>query len=203
MGRNVAALRARRRSLDCGSRDEAAKASAQDDGLLDDDLFYESNAYFLSIGRRSLGEAATWVGYSRRARTAFRESAKAKRRDRAVEAAVPLPKHRSVVYSGVPIDRKQGNITIAMNSRVTKASCIVVLSTLFGEWDSPAIPISPLPGALPIPPKPHAAEPSRARLPPLGDTDPHSPPPPADRKLSRPVAPRPPEASSKTAPAPS
>jgi hypothetical protein len=36
---------------------------------------------------------------------------------------------RNPTYSGDCIDRKKGNIAITMNSRVTIASCIVVLST--------------------------------------------------------------------------
>ena len=35
----------------------------------------------------------------------------------------------SLLYSGVSIDTKQGNITITMNSSATSASCIVVVST--------------------------------------------------------------------------
>lgn len=37
------------------------------------------------------------------------------------------------LYSGDCIDRKKGNIAITMNSRVTMASCIVVVSTFFSE----------------------------------------------------------------------
>ena len=47
------------------------------------------------------------------------------------------------LYSGVAADRKNGNITITMNRRAVIVSCIVAISTFFGERIHPPFQYRP------------------------------------------------------------